>query len=65
VHLDVLVLSQKCINAFRFVRREIVGNDVDFSTVGLMRHDLRKKGYKFFARVSLGSLADDLARFGV
>ena len=65
VHLNVLVLGQKCVDAFRFMRRQIVGNDVDFSTFGLMRHDLRKKGNKFFAGVSLGSLADNFARFGI
>ena len=54
------MLIEERLNAFRFVRREIVDNDVDLAAPRLSTDDVLQEFDEGFTRVPRYRLADDL-----
>src|SRR5215475_14411762 len=52
---------QKVSDTLGFMSRQIVGNDVYFSTSRLVRHDIGKEGHELFASMTSRSPANDLS----
>ena len=63
--MDLRMLAKKRINLLGLVRREVVGNDVNLLTTGLVGHDVSQEGYKLGRGVTRGGLAKYFAGFGI
>ena len=59
------VFSEELVHPLGFVRREVVGDDVDLFALGLVGYDVSQEGDKLGRGVTLGSLAQDLTGLGV
>src|SRR5438270_13192862 len=63
--MNVPMLGEKIINLFRFVRRKIVGDDVNFFALRLVDHNVSEKGDKLSRGMPRGGLAEYLTGLGV
>ena len=63
VHLGMI--SQELRDQLGFMRREVVGDDVDFPMAGFEREDLAQESDELFGGVAGGGLTHHLATFGI
>ncbi len=63
--MNVVMFSQKCIDALGLVRRKVIRNDVNLFARRLVHHELGEKRHEFRRRMPSRCLTHNLARPGV
>src|SRR4051812_16364696 len=59
------MLTEELLDLLSFVRREVVGDHVDFFALGLVGNDVGEEGHELGRRVARGGLAKHFAGLGV
>jgi hypothetical protein len=65
MQMNVGMTSEELFDLRSFMGREIIGDDVDFLTVGLMSDEVRKESHEFCRGVALSHFTQHFARAGV
>jgi hypothetical protein len=63
--MNLGVFAEELIHPLGLVRREVISDDVNLLSLGLVGHNVGQEGDKFGRRVALCGLAQDLASLGV